>query len=500
MRSAPRLQVVGGSALAKTDDSAEPSEEHEVAPKLAGYPLNDLGNAARLIASHGAALRYVVGIGWHVWDERRYVFDPATVAARKLAHKVVRAMLMQAFDVKALTKEKAKTRETVIKFAVGSGNTNKIGGMLAQAEPHLACEADDLNGDPWLLNCLNGTVDLRSGELRPHSQADLITKLVPVAYDPDASCPIWERFLSEIFGGDVEMVAFLQRALGYSISGSTREQVIFILNGSGANGKSVLLDTIATLLADYAAHCPTDTFTSNDRGGGIPNDVARLAGSRFVSIVETEHDKKLAEGLVKQATGGDRLTARFMRQEFFEFTPQFKMWLATNHKPRIRGTDNAIWRRIRLLPFLVTFFDECDAVEGRPIKDPDLKDKLLLELPGILRWIVDGCLAWQNSDGILPPVAVREATKEYRDSQDMVATWLEERCTLYKGTSCATSDLYEDYHSWCDENGEKSISSREFGSSMSEKGYIPTKGAQGKRMRTGLELKVKYEKTDEEKG
>ncbi len=479
-------------AVAKIEEKDSPEEERDLAPRLAGYPLNDLGNAARLIASHGASLRYVVGIGWHAWDGRRYEFDPATVAARKLAHKTVRSMLLQAFDTKALTKEKAKARETVIKFAVGSGNTNKISGMLAQAEPHLACEADSLNSNQWLLNCLNGTLDLLSGDFRPHSQADLLTKLVPVEYDAGATCPIWEAFLLSIFGGSVEMVEFLRRALGYSLSGSTREQVIFILHGSGANGKSVLLDTIATLLNDYAAHCPTDTFTSNDRGSGIPNDVARLAGSRFVSIVETEHDKKLAEGLVKQATGGDRLTARFMRQEFFEFTPRFKIWLATNHKPRIRGTDNAIWRRILELPFNVTFVDKDVAKEGQPVKDLDLKEKLLVELPGILSWAVRGFIAW-SSVGLLPPVAVKEATKEYRDSQDIVASFIEERCNIDVGIECASGDLYNAYKKWCDENGERTISSGEFNSSLSEKGYFPRKGAQGRRIRRGLDLRHVYD-------
>jgi putative DNA primase/helicase len=479
------------------DAPAEPED----APKLAGFPLNDLGNAMRLITQHSAALRYVIGIGWHVWDGRRYEFDPAMIAARRLAHETARTMLLQTFGQPARTKEQAEARKTLIKFAISSGNANKIAGMLSQAEPHLAVAADDLDREPWPLNCLSGTIDLRTGAMQPHAQADLLTKLVPVGYDPTAVCPTWLRFLSEIFAGDEAMIAFVQRALGYSLSGSTREQVIFILHGGGANGKSVLLEVIAALLSDYASHCPAKTFVSDEIGGsGIPNDVARLAGARFVSIVETEHNKKLAEGLVKQATGGDKLTARFMRQEFFEFTPRFKIWLATNHKPRIRGTDNAIWRRIRLLPFNVTFVDKDGALPGQPVKDLDLKDKLLAELPGILNWVIAGCMAWQNDGGLKPPVAVSEATKEYRESQDIVAGFVDDRCNVDPGIECASGELYDAYKKWCVENGERTISSSEFGASLSEKGYITRKGTHGIRMRKGLNLRPIYDGVEEVKG
>jgi P4 family phage/plasmid primase-like protien len=485
---APVRQLRGGSARPAEDPDGDASPED--VPKLSGYPLNDLGNAMRLILQHGTALRYVVGMGWHAWDKRRYCFDPAMVACRRLAHETARTMLLQAFDEPGRTKVLADRKKALVKFAVSSGDSKRISNMLSQAEPHLDVTADDLDRDPWALNCLSGTVDVRTGELRPHNQGDLLTKLIPVQYDPTAACPTWLRFLDEIFAGDDAMVAFVQRALGYTISGSTREQVIFILHGGGANGKSVLLEVIAALLADYASHCPSDTFTSNEIGGsGIPNDVARLAGARFVSIVETEHDKKLAEGLVKQATGGDRLTARFMRQEFFEFTPRFKIWLATNHKPRIRGTDNAIWRRIRLLPFNVTFVDREDAKAGQPIKDPDLKDKLLAELPGILNWAIEGCMAWLAEGGLKPPVAVNEATKEYRESQDIVAGFIDDRCNVDPGIECASGELYDAYKKWCTENGERTIPSSEFNASLTEKGYIPRKGTGGRRMRNGLNLR-----------
>lgn len=470
------------------DDPGD-QEPPEDALLLFGEPLNDIGNAKRLIAQHGAALRYVVGIGWHVWDGKRYQYDPGTVAARRLAHETVRSMLTHAFDMSARNKEQEDRKKALIKFAVGSGNTSKLNGMLSQAEPHLDVATDDLDRDPWLLNCANGTLDLRTGDLRPHSQDDLITKLVPVNYNPHALCPTWERVIGEIFGGDSDMIDYVQRALGYCLTGMTNEQVVFILHGGGSNGKSLLLEIVAAVLSDYAAQCPSDTFVESNKSGGIPNDIARLVGARFVSIIETEQDRKLAEGLVKQATGGDRMTARFLRQEFFEFLPKFKLSMATNHKPRVRGTDNAIWRRIRLLPFLVTFADPEDAKEGQPIKDTKLKNKLMGELEGILKWLVDGCARWQHNGLTKAPKTVMEATTEYRESQDATAGFVEECCHVSPGLQSAVGDLYKRYRSWCIDNGETAISSTAFGLALEEKGFANVKGSKGRRMRKGIDLK-----------
>jgi putative DNA primase/helicase len=404
--------------------------------------------------------------------------------------------MLQAFDLRTSNERQEKSRQAAIKFAIGSGNTGKISGMLSQAEPHLAAQADTLDADPWALNCQNGTLDLRTLQLRPHTQADLLTKLAPIAYDPTAACPIWEKFLLEIFSGDEEMVGFLQRALGYSLTGITTEQIVFILHGSGSNGKSVLLETIAAVLSDYAQQCPSDTFVSHDKGSHIPNDIARLVGARFVSIVETEQDRKLAEGLVKQATGGDRMVARFLHKEWFEFTPKFKLWMATNHKPRVRGSDNAIWRRLRLLPFLVTFADPEEAQDGQPVKDRDLKSKLMNELQGILRWMVEGCTKWQ-ADGLLKaPTAVLEATTEYRESQDIASAFLGDCFHFSPGIQCAVADIYKTYKKWCADNGESPASSMALSGALEEKGFVARKGTGGRRMRKGLDLKLEWQVSD----
>jgi putative DNA primase/helicase len=481
-QSATVIQLRGGSA----QEAPSEDETRDPAPKLLGAPLNDIGNAVRLIDHHGAALRYVVGLGWHVWDTRRYKVDPGTIDARKLCHETVRNMLLQAFDIRANTEKQGKTREAIIKFAISSGNTNKITGMLAQAEPHLAAESDDLDKDPMLLNCLNGTVDLKSGALRPHVQSDLLTKICGAGYDPTAECPIWERFVSEIFDGDGELVAFVQRAIGYSITGLTSEQVVFILHGSGSNGKSVLIETIAAVLADYVKRSPAETWISKPNNGPS-NDIAALAGARFVSVVETEHEKQLAEALVKQATGGDAMTARFHYKEFFSFIPKFKLWLATNHKPRIRGSDFAIWRRILLLPFNVTFVDADKRMEGQMIKDPDLKNKLSDEFPGILAWMVRGCMAWQEI-GLRPPAAVVSATESYQDSQDNVSGFIRDNCHLSRGLSCSIGLLYASYEIWCSENDEEAIPKRTFGKNLDERGYPSGQRSDKARLRKGIDL------------
>jgi putative DNA primase/helicase len=407
------------------------------------------------------------------------------VHTRKLAHAIAREMLVNAFEATARTADKQKQKDALIKFCVGSGNSSRINNMLSQAEPYLAVEADDLDKDPWLLNCPNGTVDLRTGELRPHDQADLITKICGTDYDPRAKCSRWEQFLLEIFDNDNDMVAVVQRAIGYSLTGMTNEQVVFIMHGSGSNGKSVLLETIAAVLADYVKRSPADTWVSKP-ANGPSNDVAALAGARFVSVVETEHDKQLAEALVKTATGGDVMTARFLHKEFFSFIPKFKLWFATNHKPKIRGSDFAIWRRIILLPFAVTFNDPDKITGGQKAKDPGLKAKLAEEYPGILAWMIRGCMAWQK-DGLKPPEAVIHATETYQDSQDNVSGFIRDNCWLQRSLECPVGLLYAANEIWCEENEEEALSSRAFGKNLDERGLPPGKRDQYARKRQGID-------------
>jgi P4 family phage/plasmid primase-like protien len=452
----------------------------------ADYPFNDLGNAMRLMERHGSKLRYCVGVGWHVWDGKRFKPDPEDIRTLRLAQETVKAMLWSAFH------GEAPRRDKLVKFAIQCGNAARIGNMvsLLKVQELIVVEANGLNADQMLLNCLNGTVDLRTGALRPHDPTDLLTKLAGVAYDPAAACPRWEQFLLEIFDGDTDLVGFVQRALGYSLSGSTKEQVVFILHGQGANGKTVLVDAVTAVIGDYVKHSPADTWVSRPAGAAT-NDLAALAGARFVSVVETERDRHLAEALVKQATGGDPISAKFHYQEYFEYWPQFKLWFATNNKPRIRGSDYAIWRRIMMLPFNVTFHDADKAVGDQKVKDQDLKNKLKQEYVGILAWMVRGCLEWQRI-GLRPPKAVLAAVEAYQDSQDHMTPFVREACHESRGLSCIPSMLYEGYEVWCAENDQEPMSKREFFRGLDERGFPPGKRTMHARTRQGIDLRQEY--------
>jgi putative DNA primase/helicase len=374
------------------------------------------------------------------------------------AKETVRGMYVQAADIDA-----DLDRRGLVGHARRSEAQARIRAMitLTQSEPGIAVLSEELDADPWLLNVANGTLDLRTGALRSHQRVDLITKLTPIEYHPEATCPIWERFLERILPSSA-LRGFLQRALGYSLSGDTNERVIFIAYGTGANGKSTLMDTCRALLGEYAATTPAETFLAK-REGTIPNDLARLKGARYVSAVETDAGRRLAEALVKQAAGGvDTIPARFMRAEWFEFRPEFKIWLATNHKPLIRGTDHAIWDRIRLIPFAVRIPD------GE--QDKKLPAKLRTELPGILAWATRGCLAWQQV-GLDVPGEVQEATAAYRSEMDVLASFLEERCVREEGGRAGPTAIYKAFSAWCEATGERAFSQRELATRLEELGF-----------------------------
>jgi len=327
--------------------------------------------------------------------------------------------------------------------------------QLARSEGGIPIGLEDLDADPWLLNVRNGTVDLRDGAIRPHRREDLLTHLCDIEFDPEASAPRWSQFLKEIIP-DEEVRDFLRRAVGYSLTGDTREHVFFICHGSGANGKSVLFETLLALLGDLAIKCPSDTI-ARQRGTGIPNDVARLVGKRFAAAVELEEGMRLAESRVKEMVGGDTISARFMKAEWFDFRPRFKLWLASNYRPRVRGTDYGIWRRVCLIPFDVTV--------DKP--DRDLLGKLLRELPGILAWALDGCREWQ-AGGLQIPARLQLATDEYRTSEDVIGRFIADECELDEPAVTAKSDLYEAFESWCADSGEDAPGKRKFGTRLKD--------------------------------
>ncbi len=443
--------------------------------------LTDLGNSRRLVRRYGNQLRYCHPWGrWLVWDSRRWALDD-TARVERAAKATVAGIYAEA----AACPEDSHRKE-LAKHALRSEAATKLGAMmaLARSEPGIPVLPDALDADPWLLTVQNGTLDLHTGELQPHSPGDLITKLAPVAYDAAATCPRWLDFLAETFEGNAALIAYVQKMAGYALTGDTSEQSLFVLWGTGQNGKSTMLSALGALLGDYWKQTPTETLLARS-GNTIPNDVAALKGARLVTAIEADEGRRLAESLVKQMTGGDPLAARFMRAEWFNFVPTFKLFLATNHKPEIRGTDLAIWRRIRLIPFRVT------VPEGK--QDKHLGDKLQNELPGILAWAVRGCLAWQQ-EGMAPPAEVVAATTQYREEMDPLADFLAERCMELPGVATEAGTLFKAYSEWCERGGEKPLNQRQFGLRLAERGYAKDRNTVTRRYQYhGLALRASDE-------
>ena len=410
--------------------------------------------------------RYVAAWGrWLVWDGRRWR-NEETLAATDLIRGVCRHAALQADNPK---------------LAAKLATSGTVGGVerLARADRRHAATTAEWDADPWLLNTPGGVVDLRTGRMRAHDRADRMTKITTAT--PGGDCPTWRRFLAEVTGGDADLQAYLQRVSGYCLTGSTQEHALFFLYGTGANGKSVFVNTLATILGDYAASAPMDTFmeTRSDRH---PTDMAGLRGARFVSSIETEQGRRWNESKVKAITGGDKVSARFMRQDFFEYTPQFKLVIAGNHKPAIRNVDEAMKRRLHLIPFTVTIPPER--------RDAGLTDKLLAERDGILAWAVQGCLAWQR-EGLRPPASVVSATAEYFDEEDAVGDFLDEEAQRHPQARVAVADVFQRWQDWAGRRGEYVGTSRWLAQQLANRGFERTRIHGGVKALAGLSLKPK---------
>lgn len=426
--------------------------------KARNFKQTDLGNAERLIHYFGDQIRYChPWKSWMIWDDVRWVMDE-TGKIQQLAKKVVRLIYKEATYYNDEMKRKALARH-----AMQSESENRIRAMISLAQSEVAISPREFDNNPFLLNVNNGTIDLRTGKLQPHRKEDFITKLAPVDFDEKALSPLWDRFLNDIMDGNTDLISFLQRAVGYSLTGDVSEQCLFIFFGSGANGKSSFLSTIGYLLGDYSQQTPTETLMVKTKGA-IPNDVARLKGSRFITASEADAEHRLAESLIKQMTGGDTITARFLHREFFDFDPTHKIFLGTNHKPVIRGQDYAIWRRIRLVPFEITIPEK--------ERDKHLTGKLKQEIEGVLAWAVKGCLEWQRN-GLGMPKEVSKATDEYKNEMDIINDFITERCVIGSDLKVATKDLYEAFKEWCERNGDRAIAKRTLATRLREKGYKP---------------------------
>lgn len=465
------------------------------------YHLTEGGNAERLVAMFGPDLRFNAAHGWLVWDGRRWKVDDGDVpeAAKRVIAQLY-AEAEQALDEAWKighpndsddAKRAHQFAKDLERHAQRSDKASAIAGMceMARSVPMIRSRAHEFDAhDPtlpddhpkrFLLNVANGIVDLRTGQLLEHDRSLMITKLSPIAYDPEATCPTWERFVSEIFGHDADLVAWIQRAVGYTLTGSCAEQVFFVCYGQGSNGKTVFTNTLTAVLGDYAGETATETLMTGKReAGSATEDLARLAGLRLVGANETDEGQRFSEARIKALTGNDPITARELYKGSFTYRPQFKLWLRTNHKPIIRGNDEGIWRRPRLIPFLQQFTGDR--------KDPRLAAKLAAELPGILAWAVRGCLQWQEQ-GLGEPEAVRAATQDYRDQMDSIGRFLADQGVI-EPTRAKT--LYEAYVDWCEAMGEHIVNLNIFGRKLTDRGWTARKDGQGNMVRVPPESSV----------
>lgn len=409
--------------------------------------FSDDALAQRFADRHAADLRFVAKWGqWFRYDGTRWRQDD-TLHAFDLARRICREASAECNGKKG---EKA---------ALASAKTVAAIERLARSDRRIAATIDQWDADPWLLNTPDGVVDLRTGTKRAHRAADYMTKIT--AARPRGDCPLFLAFLDRITGSDHELIAYLRRVLGYALTGATREHALFFGYGTGANGKSVLLSTVAGLLGDYHKTAPIETFTasSTDRH---PTDLAMLRGARLVAATETEEGRQWAESRIKQLTGGDRVSARFMRQDFFEFIPQFKLFIAGNHRPSLRSVDEAIRRRFHLIPFAVTIPPE--------ERDGELTEKLKAERSGILAWIIQGGLDWQ-SEGLAAPEAVTAATAEYLESEDAIVAWIEDRCERDPNAWAGVGALFASWAAWAAKAGEALGSQKKFSQKLRDRHF-----------------------------
>ena len=428
----------------------------------------DVGNAERLIAAHGGDIKYVYEYrSWIHWDDNIWITDE-NGHMNRLAKQVAKSIFLEAED-----EEDENLQKRLVRHALSTESLKRLESMVSVAttENGVTISQSTLDDDKYLLGVKNGVIDLKTGNLMPSTKSQMITKQANVDFDVNANCPVWKNALGEMMGGDQNVVEYLQRAVGYSLTGDTREHLLFFLHGFGENGKSVFINIIQKLLNDYAAQTPVSTIMKKAKGN-IPNDIARLKGARFVSTTETEEDSRISDSEIKHMTGGDIVTARFLHKEYFEFTPQFKLWISGNYKP-VLGEDHGIWRRVILIPFEVTFDEET--------RDDQLENKLMKELPGILNWAIEGCINWQNESlKGNPPKKIADAINEYKSDNDRIDSWAYNCCAKDPSFSAMSTELYESFRNWVTSNGESGMSHRTFSQKMVERKYAK------KRTNTGV--------------
>lgn len=425
--------------------------------------FTDEALALRFALHHTDKLRYVAGSSrWFIYTGKQWKADE-TLHAFDMARRVCR-------------EASAECNKAKVAGNLASAKTVASVERLAKADRRMAATMEQWDVNPMLLNTPGGVIDLDTGMMREHRASDFMTRITAVA--PGGDCPVWRGFLNRVTGNDDELQRFMQRKAGYALTGLTQEHALFFLYGLGANGKSVYLNTLAGILGEYHRTAAIETFTASnvDRH---PTDLAGLRGARLVTAIETEEGRRWAESRIKSLTGGDRIAARFMRQDYFEFTPQFKLCIAGNHKPGLRSVDEAIRRRFNLIPFTVHIPPE--------ERDETLTERLKAEWPGILAWMVQGCLDWQR-EGLVAPAAVRAATAEYLEAEDALSSWMDDKCERSPQAKETSTDLFLSWKNWADAAGEPSGAQKRFSQKLEERGFEKVRDKHGRSFQ-GLRLR-----------
>lgn len=458
--------------------AGEPVFDDEQANFQPNYTMDDMGNAQRFVDLFGDQIRYCyTDKKWLWYDSRKWCYDNEGMRER-MADRAIEAMKAEAkFYIQADEENGGDMAKAFEKHMKKSRFYNSRISMLNMVQHHVPVLPFQLDRYKMVLNTPSGVLNLKSGELKEHKPEYYLTKITPVEFSENAECPKWLEFLNEIFDGDKDLIRYIQKAVGYTLTGSTAEQCAFFLYGTGKNGKSTFLDIIRDVFGDYAANIQPETImVKSNTGGNANSDIARLKGARLVTSVEPNEGVRINEGLLKQLTGDDPVTARKLYSEEFEFKPEFKLWIATNHKPIIRGTDTGIWRRIHMIPFTVQIPEEK--------VDKNLKHKLKAEMTGIFKWCVDGCLMWQR-EGLKMPKAVLDSVREYRREMDVISAFIEDKCQI--GGSVQSSVLYAAYSSWAEENNEYRMSATKFGLEMAKR-FEKIKTSKGQIFYNGVSL------------
>jgi len=437
---------------AQIDSAVHPTQTSAAGGLIA--PYSDSANSHLLVQKFGSDIRFTEDCGWMVFSSSHFFRDPEGVRIMAIAKNTAGQLFASA--------QNAPDRDAAIKHAKQSQNRRALESMevLARAEPGVLANINDFDADPWLLNVQNGTIDLRTRQLRPHRAADLISKIAGTHYDPSATATIWHQFLDRVMAGDHKLISYLQRVIGYSLTGFSNERALHFFYGDGCNGKSVFSEVILYLSGGYGLVMGSDLLMAR-MPGAIPNDIAALRGQRVVFLNETQQGSAFDEQKLKALTGGDTLSGRFLHREFFSFSPAHKLFLRGNHKPLISGSDDAIWGRLRMIPFNVVIPEQ--------ERDPNLLDKLRQELPGILNWALEGVLAWRDT-GLKPPETVLAAVAAYRTESDTLSQFLDEQCERDSAAYITASELQEAYAAYCKSRFEKPVPTKDLPNEMARRG------------------------------